>query len=292
MAAAAICLIEASQRGHTETKLGQTALAWLWDKRGDLIYPYDNDLVYPMVHLLVCEGQEEEIWRWMSRESTRLKRALKDVRYEWRVTALKGRLMSKARLSTDRSLDDAIKAFLRSTTTLFIPGGGAGNWLYHQLVRYKSLQAHERSPLVNGGRCWDYLWPNTSFDLWEEACRALPHVRKDPKEIVANLAKLAMYHKRAPNPEPIRMLFEDAMDNPNNPLRKMQQGTTRGGFRALAFHASDELRRDGRYEDAARLDTAREEILPRPREFGDRPDREGIFAQGKPARKLPFPKSK
>jgi hypothetical protein len=28
---AAVCLMEASQRGHSETKLGQTALAWLWD---------------------------------------------------------------------------------------------------------------------------------------------------------------------------------------------------------------------------------------------------------------------
>lgn len=86
--------------------------------------------------------------------------------------------MSKARLSTDRSLDDAIKAFLRSKTTLFIPGGGATSWLYNQLVRYKSIQAHETSPLVNKGRRWEYFWPNTSVDLWEEAVRTLPHIRQ------------------------------------------------------------------------------------------------------------------
>jgi hypothetical protein len=39
MAAAAVCLIEASQRGHTGTKLGQAALAWLWNQRRDIILP-------------------------------------------------------------------------------------------------------------------------------------------------------------------------------------------------------------------------------------------------------------
>lgn len=66
MAAAAVCLTEASQRNYSETKLGQTTLAWLWDQRCDLVYPDHNDLVYAMVNLLVREGQEEEIWRWMS----------------------------------------------------------------------------------------------------------------------------------------------------------------------------------------------------------------------------------
>jgi hypothetical protein len=36
MAAAAVCLMEASERRLSEEKLGQTALAWLWDQRGDL----------------------------------------------------------------------------------------------------------------------------------------------------------------------------------------------------------------------------------------------------------------
>lgn len=101
-----------------------------------------------------------------------------------------------------------------------------------------------------------------------------------------------MYHMRAPDPEPMRMLFKDAMDNPNHSLRKMQQLATRSGFHAHAIHASDELRRLGRYDDAAGLDAVREETIPWPREYKDRPDREGIFAQGQPARKLPFPKFK
>jgi hypothetical protein len=68
-------VIEASQKVHGETKMGQTALAWLWDQRGDLVYPDDNDLVYAMVDLLVREDQEEELWRWMSCDSTRPKYA-------------------------------------------------------------------------------------------------------------------------------------------------------------------------------------------------------------------------
>jgi hypothetical protein len=89
----------------------------------------------------------------------------------------------------------------------------------------------------------------------------------------------------------MRMLFENAMDNPGHPLHKLQYSTTIGVYRTYSKHASDELRRLGRYDDAAKLNAACEEILPWPRQFGDRPDREGIFAQG-PARKLPFPKFK
>jgi hypothetical protein len=112
--------------------------------------------------------------------------------------------------------------------------------------------------------------------------------RSDPP----NVAKLAIYHTRAPDPEPTQMLLEDAMADPNHHLRKTKLLTTRSAFRMQAIHASDELRRMGRYNEAARLDAAREEIFPRPREYGDCSDREGIFAQGKPAKKLPFPKFK
>jgi hypothetical protein len=175
------------------------------------------------------------------------------------------------------------------STTLFVLGGGAISWLFHQMALYKAIQAHETSPLVNRGRRWDCIWPNTSVDLWEEAVRELSHVRKEQE---ANIATLAMYHERAPNPEPIRILFENALDNPNHSLDKMRQSTTRGVFRVHAFHASDELRRLRRYDDAARLDAARDEVLPWGQQYGDNKHREGIFAQGKPARKLPFPKFK
>jgi hypothetical protein len=107
-----------------------------------------------------------------------------------------------------------------------------------------------------------------------------------------DVARLALYHMRTPNPDPIRMLFESVMDNPNHSLHKMRQSTTRGVFRVHAFHASDELRRLRRYDDAARFDAARDEVLPWGQQYGDNKYREGIFAQGKPARKLPFPKSK
>jgi hypothetical protein len=43
-AAAAVCLMEASQSDRVQTSLGQAALAWIWDQRGDLIYPDDNGL--------------------------------------------------------------------------------------------------------------------------------------------------------------------------------------------------------------------------------------------------------
>jgi hypothetical protein len=196
--------------------------------------------------------------------------------------------MSKARLSTNRSLDNAIKAFLRSTT-LFVPEGGATSWMFQRHVEYKLLRAHETCSTINGGRRWDYIWPNTSIGLWEEAVRALPLLYRSDSP---NVAKLAIYHIRAPDPEPTQMLLEDAMADPNHHLRKTKFLTTRSAFRMQAIHASDELRRMGRYNEAARLDAAREEIFPRPREYGDRSDREGIFAQGKPAKKLPFPKFK
>jgi hypothetical protein len=244
-----------------------------------------------MVHLLVRESREEEVWRWISTQSTRSKRELVSIRYEWRVTALKGLLMSKARLSINRSLDNAIEVFLRSTN-LFVPEGGATSWMFQRLVEFKLLRAHETCSTINGGRRWDYIWPNTSTGLWEEAVRVLPPLYQSYRSDLPNVAKLAMYHIRTPDPEPTRMLLEDAMADPNHHLRKTKLLTTRSTFRMLAIHASDELRRMGRYKDAATLDAAREEIFPQPREYGDRLDRESIFAQGITAKKLPFPKFK
>lgn len=82
-AAAAVCLTQASHSGRVEANLGQTALTWLWNQRGSLIYPDDNVLVYTMVDLLVREGQEEGIWRWMRCESPRPKYYPPFIRYEW-----------------------------------------------------------------------------------------------------------------------------------------------------------------------------------------------------------------
>lgn len=280
--------MEVSQRRHSETKLGQNALAWIWDQRGDLIYPDDNDLVYAMVDLLLREGQEEEIWRWMSCDSTRPKYAPDFIRFEWRDTALKGLILAKAKLTTNRSFDDAIKDFLRSKN-FNDPSDGVTCWLLYQLTRWERLRVHEMSPSVNGGRCWEHLWSNTSIELWEEAIKVLsPIYQLDP----ARLAKVAMFHLRKPNPEPLGTLFRDALANPDNVLRKMKSEKTRAAWRNHGGHAADELRRLGRYDDAAELDAARHEVFPLPQEYGDRPDREGIFAQGRSAKKLPFPKFK
>jgi len=287
-AAAAVCLTEASQRGHTETKLGQTALQWLWDQRGDIIYPDDNDLIYAVVDLLLREGQEEEVWRWMSCVSTRPTSLPPFIRYEWRDTTLKGLFLTKLKLSTDRSLDDVIKAFFRSKT-FYVPDGGATGWLFRQSTRYIPLQAHEMSPSINGGRRWDYRWSRTSIELWEEAVKAL---RPLYGNYTARLDILAMFHLREPNPEPIRKLFENALTDPDNPLHEMRFIKTRNAYRFCADYAVDELRILGRLDDAAQLDAACKEVLPQPTRYGDRPDREGIFAQRKPAKKLPFPKFK
>jgi hypothetical protein len=289
-AVAAVCLMEASQQGYTDTNLGGSALAWLWDKRGDLVYPDDNDLVYAMVDLLVREGQEEEVWRWMSSESLRPKYAPDFIRLEWRDTAFKGLLISKTRLTTNRSLDDTIRTFCRART-LFIPEGGATGWMFARLTRVKYFQANETDPSINGGRRWDYYWPNTSIELWEEALELL-ETRYAYRDSQAGEAMTSMYHLRTPNPEPLQRIFEDAVADPNHSLRKMKAHITRRSYRNCAYHASDELRRMGRYKDAATLDAAREEIFPQPREYGDRLDRESIFAQGITAKKLPFPKFK
>jgi hypothetical protein len=131
--------------------------------------------------------------------------------------------------------------------------------------------------------------PTLALGLWEEAARALPYVKRGEQ---SSMARLAMYHVRAPDPEPMRKVFENAMGDSNHPLRNVKLLSSRGAFRTHAIHASDELRLIGRHDEAAKLDAAYEEIMPWPQEYGDCRDREGIFAQGKPAKKLPFPKFK
>lgn len=285
---AAICLVEANHRDQVTAKLGQAALTWLWNQRDDLVYPDDNDLVFAMIDLLVREGQEEDVWKWIRCKSHRSKDHPFYIRYEWRATALKGLIMSKAKLSTNGSLDDAIEAFLRSRR-LFVPEGGSETWMLAQLSWFISLQAHERSPSINGGRRWKHGWPNTDIQLYERVVRTLLSNRSTS---ALDHAKLAMYHIRVPDPEPVLHEFQDALENPNHRLRTMRLYGTINALRTSAEHASDELRRLGRLADAALLDAAREDIFPRSKKYGARADREGIFAQGNPAKRLPYPKFK
>jgi hypothetical protein len=242
----------ASQNDRGQTDLGQIALAWFWDQRGDLIYPDDNGLVHAMVDLLVRDGQEEEVWRWMSSESTRSRRLPSFIQSEWRDTALKGLLLAKAKLSKNGSLDEVIETFLRSKT-VFVPSGDATNWMFQQLTRYKRLQAHEISLSINGGRRWDHTWPNTSVELWDEAVDMVPHYVRDRP---MHQALLAMFRLRTPNPAPIRMLFENALTELDHPLRDLRFIKSKNAFRSYAQYASGELRRIGRYDDAARLNKA------------------------------------
>ncbi|CAD0099487.1 unnamed protein product [Aureobasidium mustum] len=285
---ASICLVEANHRNQVAAKLGQAALTWLWDQRDDLIYPDDNDLVFAMTDLLVREGNEEEVWDWIRCRSHRSKDLPFYVRHEWRATALKGLVMSKTKLSTNGSLDEAIEAFLRSGS-MSVPDGGSESWLKTHLSWFIPLQAHERSPSINGGRRWTHSWPNTNMRLYHRVVVTLISMHSTSR---LDLAKFAMYHIRVPDPEPIMNEFQDALENPNHALHTLRLSTTMHSMRLTAEHASDELRRFGRYNDAALLDAAREKILPSTGAYGDRADRESIFAQGKPAKKSPFPKFK
>jgi hypothetical protein len=284
---AGVCLTEANHRGDIEAKLGQAALAWLWDQRGDLTYPDDNDLVYAMVDLLVHEGQEEEIWRWTQCESPRPNNLPRSVRYEWRDTALKGLLMSKAKHSANRSLDHALEAFLRSRK-LFGYLMGAASWLRGQLSKCRFLEANQTSPLINEGRTWSSKWPDTSVELWDRALQELGLMDGHPLE----RAQAVMYHVRSPDPEPALAVFKSALYDPNHPLRRIKSDRTRLRFWYFATHVSEELKLLGRYDDAAVITAAQSEIFPRPQQYGDRTDREGIFAQGNSARRLPYPKFK
>jgi hypothetical protein len=145
------------------------------------------------------------------------------------------------------------------------------------------------SPSINGGRSWDYSWPNTSIKLWEEAIEVLFTTFHAG---LGDQAKLALYHLHKPNPEPMRILFENALADPENPLRKMTSKKIKDAFRIHAGYAADELRRLGRPDNTAELDAARKGIFARPEGYGDCPGREGIFAQVKLARKPPFRKSR
>lgn len=197
--------------------------------------------------------------------------------------------MSKAQFCRNKSLDDVIETWLRAKP-LYVPIGGTTTWIMRQLQERRLLAAHEMGPSINGGRRWDYIWPNTNVQLWDQAFQEIRKVSENSN--VLTLAHIALYHIDTPDPGPLLAEFKDAMQDLHHPLRRIRLAGTKVNNIMCADHASDELRRLGRQKDAALLDAARDEIFPISREYGDRADREGIFAQGKPAKRLPYPKFK
>ncbi|THW70155.1 hypothetical protein D6D18_10522, partial [Aureobasidium pullulans] len=172
--AAAVCLLEADEKSHIDGSLGQITLNWLWDQRSDLIYPDDNDLVYAMVRLVVREGEEEQILRWIRAETLR-----------------------------PSDLPPYISAHF-----------------YDATIKENML--------------------NTSNPVRD--------------------ARTALYHPRGPDPDPVLAMFLAAAADSDreHPLWTMRKYGTRHVFRMSATHGSEELRRQGRMEEARSLEKARD----------------------------------
>lgn len=106
--------------------------------------------------------------------------------------------------------------------------------MYIQLPRYKRLQAHEISPSVNGGRRWNHAWPNTSINLWDKAVEMVPH---DTRDRPMHQVVLAMFCLRTPNPEPMRMLLENALTDLDHPLHDLRFIKSKNAYRSYAQYA-------------------------------------------------------
>lgn len=193
---AAVCLIEADSRNQIDAGLGQLALDWLWDERANIIHPDDNDLMHALVRLLMREGQEEAVWRWMGTKSLRSWDLPRHIRFEWRSTLLKAFVMFKAQSSTDMSLDESLKAYLHAKSTVFVLFGGADTWLQSQLDKVILLRKEQICATKNGGRRWLHHWPNIDESLWEALLLELGTERPLYK------FGLDMYNPRRPNPYP------------------------------------------------------------------------------------------
>lgn len=287
--AAAVCLLEADEKSHIDANLGQITLNWLWDQRSDLLYPDDNDLVYAMVRLVVREGEEEQILRWIRAETLRPSDLPPYIRYEWRSTALKALVVYKAQIAKNGCLDEALDTFFQ-TKPLYVSYGGPATWLHSQLWQVVGIPKGQETPTINGGRSWKLAWPNTSAHIYD----AMSQENRLNTSSPVNDARTALYHPRGPDPDPVLAMFLAAAADSDreHPLWTMRKHETRHVFRMSATHGSEELRRQGRMEEAKSLEKARDVVLPVDHTCGDRQDREGISTQAKQKRPLPPPKFK
>jgi hypothetical protein len=114
------CLEEAVRLDQPGSRMGETAIMWLWRSYDSIEYSLDTDLINSIAILLVREGKEELIWDWMDQETQKSaseaeESALYDHRYMWRTVALRGLVEAKAYLATDNSLDAALETLIRGT---------------------------------------------------------------------------------------------------------------------------------------------------------------------------------
>lgn len=163
--------------------------------------------------------------------------------------------MYKAQLSTNQSLDEAIRTYFDAAKSFYVPAGGASTWLKSQIEATHFLADHERDPSINGGRSWTCVWPNTDPHLWQSMIQEVCEHESDGVEW---LGKSSFYNTWGPDPYPILAAFEDAIENPDHRLWGMlHRHGSRVQIWRLALRASEEFRRLGDYDEAARLDVAR-----------------------------------
>jgi hypothetical protein len=238
-------LKDLSKQNRYDAGLGEATIKWMWNEHDRYEFPRDVALLEQVVSHLVKEGKEELAWNWIEQKSRKTVASGPNARFVWRTDTVRAIISAKAFASDHDSLDGALEAFFRASSSPYsIPLSPARMTLAQLLMMPKGktgLDSADVKAEIETPR-----WPNTNPELWEKFFRSI-----DPKKDVSEpfSVQLPLYRPNKPNAMPFLRHCRFLARNPGS-VTSMTKKPSISPWIARGRHAEAVLRQQGHEKDA------------------------------------------
>jgi hypothetical protein len=238
-------LKELSRQDRYDAGLGEATIKWMWNEHDRYEFPRDAALLEQMVRHLVKEGKEELAWNWVEQKSRKTAASGPNARFVWRTDTVRAIVSAKAFASDHDSLDGALEAFFRASSSSYsIPLSPARMTIAQLLMMPKGktgVDSADSKSEIETPR-----WPNTNPELWEKFLKSI-----DPKKDVSEpfSVQLPLYHPIRPNAMPFLKHCRFLAKNPGS-VTSMTKKPSISPWIGRGRHAEAVLRHQGHEKDA------------------------------------------
>ena len=239
---------EQRQKEISKTRSGASVLGWLWSSScsADEVFTYDMKLVTLISEMLIAEGREEALWRWMTKVDTQItitKPGKAPVQAFPQALLLRSIVSSHMSLDISSGIQRALASFVRmmdscdsptfrtvKASRLLRPAG-----MY--LTRMIPNLARATSPDSSLGTLFDRLVQSCS--IWE----------RSESRAMFKTALLNAHHPIRPGASSTLQLLRYLIRSPDDALI-VQDSKERPSLLRLLFDVVDILQAQGHHDDA------------------------------------------